>query len=752
MNSTKNIFNKSHRNTLSGGTENKIQKLISPVKNDLNVKTESNLSEGRNPEKDTLEKIIYIQKWWKFMKKVILIQKKMRCFLRRKKTINVVYLMKMIYKLYFKKLIERIKLKIKKGENNKNYLNDVNKNIKNNFIKKIKKYEKSTKINKKERSKNNSLFFNSKGNKYLFTKKLEEPKRTRNEKLKSFNSSNGLIDSMNINKENTKYFMLNDSNNNIYKTQRNKEKEINKSKNNIFSQEKLNAYNNIFNLYNNIKKMYKNSPKNICETIYSTTNDFYNKNNFFKFNDNKENKTTKNKKGINKNIIINKNNNINVNININDIQKKENNIKYFPKIDSSCMLKIDILRKLFLFWKEFSTKKNIIKELKKTKVKKSFENELNIFKNRLKDKKIKKKNDPISINKNKLNFSNSISEQRLTHIKKMNQKKKENLNNKQCIYNFKEKKAKASDIKKNEKRVDNKKIFSKDKNFPTVPHKGNFNFNKVNKKLPLPLKNEEEKNDLIKLLERLVDIFQIKKCFNRWKLIIRAKNNSKGIEEKIINFRPKKSPFKVLNNSTFNIFNKKGNFNKGSQEYFCQTESNINMPYSHIRSNSIGFQKNIVLSSLNCSNEKLNKVYIKKPNMNSPTIVYKKKLLIDGMKGKKIDNNIDNLDKGTNFTVNASSIYSDILNKTEGNFFRYKENKNSIYGGKFNKGYNTIEEREICFTPNKNSTFKNNFGININVVENYLNGETDRNEIENYNIKNLGIKTKQIYFGEKNKI
>ncbi len=166
---------------------------------------------------------------------------------------------------------------------------------------------------------------------------------------------------MNINKENTKYFMLNDSNNNIYKTQRNKEKEINKSKNNIFSQEKLNAYNNIFNLYNNIKKMYKNSPKNICETIYSTTNDFYNKNNFSKFNDNKENKTTKNKKGINKNIIINKNNNINVNININDIQKKENNIKYFPKNDSSCVLKIDILRKLFLFWKEFSGKKNRIK-------------------------------------------------------------------------------------------------------------------------------------------------------------------------------------------------------------------------------------------------------------------------------------------------------------------------------------------------------------------------------------------------------
>ena len=84
MNSTKNIFDKSHRNILSGGTENKIQKLISPVKNDLNEKTESNLSEGRNPEKDTLEKIIYIQKWWKFMKKVILIQKRMRCYLRMK--------------------------------------------------------------------------------------------------------------------------------------------------------------------------------------------------------------------------------------------------------------------------------------------------------------------------------------------------------------------------------------------------------------------------------------------------------------------------------------------------------------------------------------------------------------------------------------------------------------------------------------------------------------------------------------------
>ena len=230
-----------------------------------------------------------------------------------------------------------------------------------------------------------------------------------------------------------------------------------------------------------------------------------------------------------------------------------------------------------------------------------------------------------------------------------------------------------------------------------------------------------------------------------WKLIIKLKqNNSKGIEEKIINFKSKKSPFKVMNNSVFNIFNKAEDFknhnNNTSRNYFCQTESNMNLSLSHLRANSIGFQKDIILSPLNFSKDKFNK-NINKSIMKSPKIIYKKKLLIDGMKAKKVEQ----MDKAAHLSLNGNSFDFDILNRTEGNFFKYKD-KNSIYGGKFYKGNNIIEEREICFTPNKNSTFKNNFGININVVENYLNRGNDRNETENNNIKNIGIKTKQIFF------
>ena len=293
MNSASNVFNKSHRNIFSGKTENKIQKLISPTKNNSTIKNDSsfqkcnksyNKSEMKSninkqkgnksflerwyTRKDIYEKIVYIQNWWKFMKKIILIQKHVKCFLRRKKYISVKYMIKIIYKLYFKKLIDNLRAKEKANENNQDYLNEVNKNLKNNFIKKIKKYETSTKFNKRKKVKNNSLFYNSKGNKYLLMKKLEESKKTRNENLKSFNTSNGsnFLNTLNIN---TKYILLNDSNSNIYKTKVNKEKEVNKIKSNIFSQEKINAFNNIFSIYNNVKKIYKNNnSNNICETVY----------------------------------------------------------------------------------------------------------------------------------------------------------------------------------------------------------------------------------------------------------------------------------------------------------------------------------------------------------------------------------------------------------------------------------------------------------------------------------------------------
>jgi hypothetical protein len=50
--------------------------------------------------------------------------------------------------------------------------------------------------------------------------------------------------------------------------------------------------------------------------------------------------------------------------------------------------------------------------------------------------------------------------------------------------------------------------------------------------------------------------------------------------------------------------------------------------------------------------------------------------------------------------------------------------------GNHNGSFRKIEEREICFTPNKKNKFRNNFGINVNIIENYLN-HGQKNNFEN---------------------
>ena len=114
-----------------------------------------------------------------------------------------------------------------------------------------------------------------------------------------------------------------------------------------------------------------------------------------------------------------------------------------------------------------------------------------------------------------------------------------------------------------------------------------------------------------------------------------------------------------------------------------------------------------------------------------------------------------NFDEERNLTVVDNSKDLNKLNNAD--LYKNIENKNinSIYGGRildnsFGKKCNKIEEREICFTPNK-SVLKNNKGINLNIIENYINKGIKRDEIENYNynnnyIDNVGIKAKKINF------
>ena len=648
--SSRNIHNKSF-------TYN-FYKNIKEIK--VNFKKEKHKENNNNnifakgyPEDEIYKKIKQIQKWWKSINKIILIQKNVRAYLEWKKIIKILLFIKMIYKLFFKLFIDKIKYyKISKRKTLNNFEN-------NNNMKKIKKFESSLIFNKIKKSKNNNSILNNSRNNNILKKKIETSIKTRNE-FKSFQTNNTLnsLNTINtINKENTKCALLkNYNNNNNYNTINNKNKtsKYKKISNNITNKEKLKAYNNIFNIYNNVKKFYGN------------------KNN---------NKKKKNKKNINERIIINKNNNINknnsinVNININNNFKTIRNTKSPKNKDS--IINLLKLKNSFTFWREYINKKNIIKAFK------MINNDYYIIKNRIKEKESHKKT--LSITTKKINLSNSVISQRLINItpKKLNQ---------ELINNY---------ISKNNDAIN------------------------------------KEKSNIIIINN------------NKEKSKLKETNN---IEEKIISFKNIKSPFKYINNqnnfnSTLNIFHRKQNSiyqNNTSNNILCQTESNLNYPYNHIRANSIAVQKDInILSSQDMSC----KDYIYKSKINSPKLIYKRKLLIP----KRMRNNCLNINE-RNMT-----LYDDFNDLNHKDYYKNKVNLriNSIYGGRilnnsFGRKNNKIEEREICFTPNKNSNLKNNKKISVNIVENYLKRGINRDEIENYNynnyLDNMGIKSKQINF------
>ena len=726
MNSANNYFNKEKKNNnVKGNTKNfeYINKRLSPTfnkkialykysNNNSNNKSKIlyNISCDNYNEKEKYEKIIYIQKWWKIMNKIILIQKNIKVFLGRKKIMKVIYLIKVIYNIYLKKFIFAIKEKGKSLNIDKNqkYLNKLNNNLKVNIIKKLKKYETSTKFNKRNRLKNNSLLNNSSTNKHILMKKIEYNKKTRNDNTKSIYTNNTYIslNTSKINKENTKYILSNDDNIIKNKSKNYIIKEAKPIINNISNKEKLKAYNNIFNLYNNIKKIYENNNKDICETNYITTNNANKKLCSFKFDKNKKKEK---------------------------IKAKKNNIKDFPmrrkRIKSTNNNIINKLKKYFIYWKEFSYKMNILKKLKNDFYKKS---DLFLIKNRMRDKKRKK--EALSITTKKINLSNSIINKRLRTItpKQLNQMNNDNKINQNIIDKINKENYYLN--KNIYKRNNNKKYYSNN-NILLDNNKRNYNLFLI-----------------LKILEKYNNKKKIEKYFNKWKLLIKV-NNTNIIKEKIINFNTVKPPFKKLKNSALNILCKRRNCiyqRNSSHDFLYETESNMNYLNSHIRNNSIMIQRDS-LSPLYLPQEISNKDYIYKSNMLTKKIIYKKKLLKD----KRMRNKYVNMNEERNLTLDNNSRVLKNFNQTEGNFFKYKERRNkmnnSIYGGKFfdnsfrntYKGNNKIEERIICFTPNKNSTFRNTFGINVKVIENYLNNNND-------NCDNSGIKTKHIILNDKN--
>jgi hypothetical protein len=247
---------------------------------------------------------------------------------------------------------------------------------------------------------------------------------------------------------------------------------------------------------------------------------------------------------------------------------------------------------------------------------------------------------------------------------------------------------------------------------------------------------------IIKQLERKKNSM-IKKYLNKWKMLKKNKNNFisfiNPIEEKIIKFKKVKSPRNNNNNYLLNIY-------KDGNHLYQNNKMQSNILYSHTRANSINFQeKNLDIRPINNTF----KDCIYKSNTKSKRIFYKKKFL--------------NVNKTRNIeemylTLGNSLSELNFLNKIN-EYNKNLDNKNitynSIYGGKiinettrnFGNLYNKIEEREICFTPKKNRLFKNSLGININIVENYLNKNDKVEEYKKDNPKIINkIEAKTIFF------
>ena len=709
--SDNNINNEINKYSICEMERNTVNKFknIRETKVNYHSEIENNLNCYDN---EIFEKIKNIQKWWKIIYKIILLQRRVRKYLQLKKNINVIYLTKMIYKLILRNFIKEIKEKVKISEKNKQIIKENNNKIKRNNMKKLKKYETSTKFNKRN---NNFMLNNSSTSNNILKKRLKDCRKIKNDTSKSIYRNNELssFNTININKENIKYILINNNDNNNKTTNNNcnvkKTKIIKKEINNINNKEKIKAYNNIVN----------------CKT----ENNFHIKDNKIKFEKKKyDNKKEGKTKKVSDKIIKN-NRNSNSKINIIDIQKKEEKAKDFQVLNAFK------LKKYFEYWKEYSTKRYIIKKLKICGLLKNKINDFYLLKNRFKNKK----KEYSSITTKKLNLSNSLLNQRLSNITP----KRLILDNKQNIIidNYGERGHKQNNsVNKNHYKINVNSL--------------NLDINKKNE-----INKEEKKeklyylNMVVKLLEEQNNKRKIKYYLNKWKLLKKDDNKIKGIEEKIISFKKIKSPFKIINNAPFlDIYSKNRNSiyqSNSSSNIFCRTELNTNFQYNHTKTNSIALQNDIIQPQNNFTKD-----YIYKSNMKSKKIVYKKKLLIDKNRRNKYINN----DEEINFTLDNNLRDYNILNKTGGNFFKNKENKNiinnSIYGGRIldnnygqiDKLYNKIEEREICFTPKKNSIFKNNLGMNINVVENYFNNNFKRDDIDNYNKDNNNIKTKTIFF------
>ena len=843
---TFSLFNESNydSNSQTDRSSNNIKEIKlnmpSKQKNDNSIKIQSLNLASLSEEK--LTKIIKVQKLWKKLYKIILIQKYIRGFLVRKNLTKIIYFIKSIFKLIFQLMINNIKQNILRYNKKDIISNNIhNTDLKNNNNNKIKKIGTTGKFSKNIKL-NNHPSFNA-ANKLNIIKKIEESKKIGNK-----NDKNTLMKKIGNNPINVN--LLN-KNKKTVKNAKNKGKDISNFSNN-YKKDKLIA-NNIFNIYNSVKKYYQNENKsilnndtNFIETNYSTTYNFYGKNKKNSISGkNMAGKNTKLKKmvtrgsmkNINEKIIINKNKNINVNININNNPKTEraNRSINNKNKELNTIFYLIKLKKVFLFWSSMIIKRKIVQKLKVIKIIQTPSNN----KKTLSIYTLNKKEDvkPTFIKTQKINMSNSlinlkrnkITPQKLkmknsnikpnsinsNYMKKINRHSNSVENNNSMInlnppkssiinsfhweneINLQQNKKNESDNPFNNSVIvvsqyDRTHELQKDNDEKNVIQ-NNTNNNNL---------NETKKIYYFYAIMNLIDKHNkrklIKKWFYLWKSLIRFSRsfiNSKGIEEKIINFKNKKSPIKSINDKKFNKNNNNLLFqNNSSSNFNCQTEGVLGGETCNIhgKSNSILFQHDLLTPN---SMEKTMHPNLFKSNFKSTKIIYQKKFLVQNkMKNQSIHTiNVNDAEDDRNMTLINNNQEINYLNQTIGNYYNFNTymNNSSDFGNLNNTQYffrkndldnsnnifqeprinknNTIEEAEIYFTPNQNNTLKNSFivgqkklsddeafntkKINVNVIENYrkIEIQKDNNEINRYaNNKNKAIiTTKQINLVDK---
>ena len=711
-----------------------------------------------------IKKIIFIQQWWKTTYRIILIQTYIRGFLFRKNLSNLFYFTKCLIKLLFKLIMRKLRYYIKNKKeypkidigaflsinNNQKKNNNNNQNIvKNKTICKIK--------NNNNKPNNSNLY--SETNSFL-NKKVEDSKKITNKKIKldylkkpnnnnknnpnnnnKLNFQNSSTNFNTINSNNYKCFNKN-RNRKYYKENKEKEKDKEKEINNISNRDKLIAYNNIFNIYNNVKKYYENDNNiNFGDGNYSTLNYFHPKskkspagtrNNAYNSKLNSKKMVNRGSmKNINEKIIINKNNNINVNININNNPKTERPNIYHKSSDlrgRDSIYYLLKLKKLFLFWNEYSFKKKIVQKFKILKniktpnnIRKSFS--IYSIKNTQEQKS--------GITSKRINLSNS-----LINIKtnKVTPKKLNSIDNyvpkQNCIYtNYSKKPHGHSNSVENNSMMYFKTqegynnsafVINPESNMQT--HNNFYPHNLCNNSVIIVSQydrntevinnnnnfiNDMKDKEKIYYFFAVINIIdkhnrrrRIRKYFNIWKSSIRFGKtfiNSKGIEEKIICFKSIKSPPKSNLEEAKQQQQNKLTQNNSSGNFNFQTETNRGNPIRHYKANSI-FSKHDLLTPN--SEEKTLHPNFFKSNYKPQKIVYQKKFLAP----KKMRNqsmhaiNINDLEDDRNITlINNNREFNDI-NHIGGNTFynmnpyMIKTNANT----NINTDYNNAELMRRC--------------------------------------------------------